>query len=131
MQNILGYEIRGLINAVRCRSPGPELSLWETLNATSQDRIQGRHGWKDEEHLIPENVQWTSGTCHVVLCCYGYWNAVAPSLGRRIHLSSLSYAINLLQSQEWNPRQLNPRGCQDAEMPLLASQTASHIPSKG
>lgn len=27
--------------------------------------------------------------------------------------------------------QLNPKGCQDAGMPLLPSQTASHILSKG
>lgn len=111
--------------------PGLSCPSGRLLMPPVRRESKGGMDWKDEEHLIPENVQWTSGTYHVVLCCYGYWNAVAPSLGRRIHLSSLSYAINLLQSQEWIPRQLNPRGCQDAEMPLLASQTASHIPSKG
>jgi hypothetical protein len=57
--------------------------------------------------------------------------AVAPSLGRRVYFSSLSYAMNLLESQEWSPRQMNPRGCQDAGMPLLANQTGLTHTIKG
>lgn len=124
MQNLLGYEIRGLINAVRCQSPGPELSPRETLNATSRNRTQGRQGRKGEEHLIPENVQWTSDTCHVVHCCYGYWNAAAPQF-RKKSSPLISFICNEPPTEPGvEPKAAEPEGlsgCRDA----FATQPAS------